>query len=67
MKKLPNYKLDVSVGNKKYRVILDKNYRLFVFRYEELWRECTGDNLIYNLAAELDEARNEIKKLKQNN
>lgn len=39
-----------------YEVVLDAG-RLSVLRYGEKWRDCTGDNLIYCLAAEVEALR----------
>ena len=41
----------------------DNNLR--ALRYGEEWRDCCGDNLVYYLAAELDDARKEITKLQK--
>lgn len=52
--------LNVSVADGKYRVIMKESGELTALRYEEEWRDCCGDNLIYNLAAELQEAKERI-------
>lgn len=49
--------LKVEVHGGKYTVIQHANGRLAALRYGEAWRDCVGDNLIYWLAVELDEAR----------
>ena len=58
--------MDVPVAEGKYRVCIDENTgRLFALRHDEPWRDCCGDNLIFNLAHELEEARKTIKRLKE--
>ncbi len=56
--------LNVSVYDGKYTVVMEDGYRLKALRYGEEWRDCVGDNLIYWLAVELQEARDEIARLK---
>jgi hypothetical protein len=56
--------LQVSVSNGKYTVILKENGGTEALRHGEPWRDCCGDNLIYCLASELDEARQEVESLK---
>ena len=62
---MSEYILDVSVYDGKYRVVMGKKGGLKALRYDEEWRDCVGDNLIYWLAAELREAREEIERLKR--
>ena len=58
--------IDVSVCDGKYRVVMDDTYnKVMALRYDQPWRDCTGDNLVYYLAAELDEARDKIKDLER--
>lgn len=52
--------LCVTVAGGKYTVIQDSTGRLKALRYGEEWRDCCGDNLIYNLAYELQELRREV-------
>jgi hypothetical protein len=54
----------VNVDDGKYTVILGDN-NLRALRYGEEWRDCCGDNLIFYLASELDEARKEINRLQR--
>ncbi len=55
----PKDLLRVDVDNGKYTVIIDnKTGGLSALRHGEKWRDCCGDNLIYFLAVELNEARN---------
>jgi hypothetical protein len=56
-------KMNVSVASGKYNVIMEDGGKLHALRYGEPWRDCVGDNLIYFLAAELEEARKEIIEL----
>lgn len=56
-------KFDVSVADGKYIVHFD-NGSLRASRYGDTWRDLTGDNLVYFLAAELQGARDELAKLK---
>ena len=55
----------ISVGNNKYEVIQDCEGKLYATRYGESWRDLCGDNLIYFLAYELDEARKTIDRLQE--
>ena len=60
--------IKVKVDDDKYTVFLPtepqdhRNFR--ALRYGEEWRDLTGDNLIYNLAYELNEARAENARLR---
>ncbi len=54
----------ISVDNGKYTVIIRKDGGLEALRYNEKWRDCVGDNLIFHMAYEIDELRNEIRQLK---
>lgn len=56
-------KFETEVSDGKYKVIFD-NGKLSATRYGEEWRSLTGDNLIFSLAFELNEAREELAKLK---
>jgi len=58
------YSLDVPVCDGKYRVVFDEKSLLLALRYDEPWRKLSGDNLVYWLAVELDEARKKLKELK---
>ena len=53
--------LEVTIDNGKYKVVMSKKGNLKALRHGEEWRDCCGDNLIYQLAFELDEARKKIK------
>ena len=55
--------MKIELDNGKYTIIGDVS-SLKALRYDEEWRDLTGDNLIYWLAVELEAARREIKKLK---
>lgn len=55
----------VSVNDKKYTVLFDGKGKLYAERYGESWQDLTGDNLVYWLAVELMEARDEIARLKE--
>ncbi len=61
--------MNVTVADGKYTVVVPEhpNEHLRALRYGEPWRDCVGDNLIYFLAVELDEARKQIESLKQDN
>lgn len=48
----------VDVDGGKYTVVQEPDGRLHALRYGQPWRDCVGDNLIFNLAFELDAARN---------
>ena len=53
-------RLNVSVDNGKYTVIMESDGRLHALRYGEPWQDLTGNNLVYFLAAELEEARRQL-------
>ena len=54
----------VHVADGKYTVIFGDG-NLQALRYGAYWRDCCGDNLIYWLAVELNDARKEITKLQK--
>lgn len=55
----------IDVNHKKYTIIFDESTgKLSALRYNEPWRDLTGDKLIYWLAMELQEARDRIDELK---
>jgi hypothetical protein len=53
----------ISVGDGKYTVILKSKGGVECLRHGELWRDCTGDGLIYSLACAVSEARDRIEEL----
>lgn len=55
--------IEVSVADGKYRVLIDddENGRMTAKRHGEEWRDVTGDNLIFNLAWELNELRESVQ------
>ena len=55
-----NYQLNVTVGDGKYTVQQDDGGRLTALRYGEPWRDWCGDGLIYQLAAEVQNLREEF-------
>jgi hypothetical protein len=55
--------LGVTVGDGKYTVQQDASGRLTALRYGEPWRDCCGDGLIYQLAAELQDAREALQRI----
>lgn len=50
----------VHVCDKKYTVVINDKGGLKALRYGEPWRDCCGDNLIFHLASELEEARKKL-------
>lgn len=58
----PNH-IDLTTADKKYRIIQDPNFNLKVLRYEQEWQDKTGDKLLLTLVYELQEAREQIKRL----
>ena len=52
----------IDVCNGKYTVIVGYGGELSCLRYGEEWRDCVGDNLIYNLAVELSGMREKLQK-----
>ena len=55
--------LNVSVDNGKYTVIMEADGRLHAMRHGEPWQDLTRNNLVYFLAAELEEARKRLADL----
>lgn len=56
--------LNVSVDDGKYTVVQGSDGSLKVLRYGKKWRNCSGDNLIFFLASELEEAQTKLAKVK---
>lgn len=57
--------LELEVADGKYKIVIDDKYNIKAYRHGEYWQSLTGDNLIYNLAYELDEARKRIVELEK--
>lgn len=53
-------RLNVSVDNGKYTVIMEADGSLYALRHGEPWQDLCGNNLVYFLAAELEEARRQL-------
>lgn len=51
----------VEVAQGKYTIIYYKDGKMEALRCGEKWRDLVGDNLIYNLAWELNDARDKIE------
>lgn len=56
-------RLNVSVDNGKYTVIMEADGRLHALRHGEPWQDLTGNNLVYFLAAELEAARKALSEV----
>jgi hypothetical protein len=54
----------VHVADMKYSVILHDDGTMEALRYEEPWRDLTGDKLVYNLAYELNQVRQTLQQLR---
>ena len=54
--------LDVALEDGKYRVVMQEDGGLLAMRFNEPWRNCVGDKLIYCMAAEIQRLRDESKK-----
>lgn len=52
----------VKVYNGKYEVVISDTGKMIALRYGEEWQDITGNNLVYWLAVELNEAREELAK-----
>lgn len=50
-------RLEVSVDNNKYTVIMDQNGGLRCLRYGEEWRDLLGDGMVLALAQEIEALR----------
>ena len=59
--------VNISICDGKYTVIQAPTGTTRVLRYGEEWRDVTGDNVIGGLAWELQEARDRIKRLEEEN
>lgn len=57
-------RVNVTVGEGKYTVILAENGGLRALRYGQEWRDCCGDGLILALAHEVESLREEVAALK---
>lgn len=58
----PEFTIDVTTSDGKYTVRFGADHRLHALRYGEEWRDCVGDNLIYMLANDLQDARAALEK-----
>lgn len=61
----PKIQMKVTVGDGKYTVIQREGEGLRALRYGDPWRDCTGDGLIYGLAAEVASLRGSLEDAKQ--
>lgn len=61
----PKVHMEVTVGDGKYTVIQREGEGLRALRYGDPWRDCTGDGLIYQLAAEVASLRGQLNDIKQ--
>ena len=52
---------EIEVCDGKYTVLIEETGGTSALRYGKPWRDCVGDNLIYWLAVELEEAREKLK------
>ena len=59
--------VNISICDGKYTVIQEPTGGTRVLRYGEEWRDVTGDNVICGLAWELQESRERIKRLEEEN
>jgi hypothetical protein len=56
-------KIVIVLDGGKYTVIYDPNYSLLkCLRYDEEWRDLTGDNLVYHLVMEIVGLKEQISK-----
>jgi predicted Ser/Thr protein kinase len=51
--------IDVSVESGKYRIVMPQTGPLHAYRHGEEWRDLTGDKMVYALASELQNTREE--------
>lgn len=56
---MKEYSLNVLVD--KYTIQQKKDGSIIVLRNNEEWRICTGDNLIFSMAVEIEKLREIIK------
>lgn len=55
-------RLEVSVDNGKYTIIMKENGSMEALRHGETWRDLTGDGMVLALAQEIEELREKLKK-----
>lgn len=53
--------MNVEIANGKYTVVQDNTGRVIALRYNEPWRDCSGNKLILALAQEVEFLREKIK------
>jgi hypothetical protein len=53
-----------TICNGKYTYVLDENYKQYVLRYGEEWRDLTGDNFVCALAGVVEELTNALKEIR---
>lgn len=56
--------IDIELADGKYRVVMGDDYYLKALRYGEHWRDLVGDNLVYNMACEIQQLRQQIEDAK---
>lgn len=56
-------RLNVSVDNGKYTVIMEADGHLHALRHGEPWQDLTGNNLVYFLASELEAAQKALSEV----
>ena len=56
-------RLNVSVDNGKYTVIMEADGRLHALRHGEPWQDLCGNKLVYFLAAELEATRKALSEV----
>lgn len=52
----------IELGNGKYTIYQERYKGVKALRYDQPWRDCTGDYLISNLMVDLSDAKNRIQK-----
>ena len=55
--------LRVTVYDGKYTVVMDAGGRMRALRHGEEWRDLTGDGLVLALAQEIEELRDQLRRL----
>lgn len=54
--------INVAVADGKYRVTFVRG-KLTAYRYDEIWRDLTGDNLVLALAQRIEELEKQLNEV----
>lgn len=57
----------IVLDNGKYKIYVTNLNTITVHRYDEPWKDLTGDNLVYSMFSKIKELEKELKNIKQKN